>query len=65
MPEHSSVVELRNQGDDTTQCYFNLANALRLRYYYTLNQGDSEDTIMTDFKIDLIALQEVISQMPD
>ena len=56
MPRSSRVLELRNKGDQKTQCYFNLASALGIPYYYTLNQGDSEDTVATNFTIDLEAL---------
>lgn len=63
LKENMRVLELRNIGDTRTNCYFNLASALDLRYYYTLNKGDHRDTIMTDFKIDLIALETVIDQI--
>ncbi|WP_026956365.1 glycosyltransferase family 61 protein [Algoriphagus vanfongensis] len=58
-----SVLEFRNQGDDVTQCYFNLANALGLRYYYTLNQGSEKNTILADFTVDLEALEETLDQI--
>lgn len=60
MKEGMKVLELRNIGDSVTQCYFNLASALQLSYYYTLNQGDHRDTILTDFTIDLSALEQVL-----
>jgi hypothetical protein len=59
----AKVLELRNIGDSKTQCYFNLASALELPYFYTLNQGDHKDTIMTDFTIDLEALEDVLDQI--
>ncbi|WP_296705844.1 glycosyltransferase family 61 protein [Algoriphagus sp.] len=65
LPEDSEVIELRNQEDSKTNCYFNLANALGLKYYYTLNQGDTPDSITSDFTIDLKALEKVISQLND
>lgn len=63
LKENMRVLELRNIGDTRTNCYFNLASALDLRYYYTLNKGDHRDTIMTDFTVDLIALETVIDQI--
>lgn len=63
LPKDSKVLELRNVGDAVTQCYFNLASALELPYFYTLNQGDSEDTIMTDFTIDVDALQNAMDEI--
>ncbi len=60
LKKKAKVLELRNIGDSKTQCYFNLASALELQYYYTLNKGDHMDTIMTDFTIDLDALQSVL-----
>lgn len=59
--KEAKVLELRNIGDSITQCYFNLASALGLHYYYTLNKGDHQDTIMTDFMIDLSALDSVLT----
>ena len=61
MKEGMAVLELRNFNDSITQCYFNLASALGLRYFYTLNKGDSKNTIMTDFTIDLKALEEALT----
>lgn len=63
MAEGTKVLELRNEGDSVTQCYFNLASALGLRYYYTLNKGDHKDSIMTDFTIDLEALQVALESI--
>lgn len=60
LQERAKVLELRNIGDSKTQCYFNLASALELQYYYTLNQGDHKDSIMTDFTIDLNALEATL-----
>ncbi|MDN3205362.1 glycosyltransferase family 61 protein [Algoriphagus sediminis] len=60
LPDNASVVELRNVGDSINQCYFNLASALNLKYYYTLNKGDSKNTISTNFTIDLESLEEVL-----
>jgi len=60
MQEGQHVVELRNQGDSKNQCFFNLASAMRLNYYYTLNQGDTPDTVITDFNIDLVALESLL-----
>lgn len=63
LPQTSRVMELRNVGDSGNQCFFNLASALGLSYYYTLHPGDHKDTIMTDFTIDLKALEEGIEQI--
>jgi capsular polysaccharide biosynthesis protein len=58
-----TVVELRNQNDDITNCYFNLASALGIRYFYTLNKGDHKATILTDFTVDLVALEKVLDEL--
>lgn len=63
MPKNQIVIELRNERDDLTHCYFNMASALGHTYYYTLNKGDSKDTIMTNFTIDLDALEEVLKSL--
>ncbi|NVK49547.1 MAG: glycosyltransferase family 61 protein [Cyclobacteriaceae bacterium] len=63
MPKGSRVLEFRNLDDQKTQCYFNLANALGLTYYYTLNEGTEKDTILADFTIDLNSLEEVLDSM--
>ncbi len=63
LPPGSQVLELRNYHDDKTNCYFNLANALGLSYYYTLNEGTEKNTILADFTIDVNALEEVLDSM--
>lgn len=63
LPAGAKVLEFRNLGDSVTQCYFNLASALELPYYYTLNQGDGKESIITDFTIDLAALERALVQI--
>lgn len=65
MPENQTVIELRNINDKVTQCYFNMASALHQNYYYTLNKGDSSNTIMTNFTIDLDALEQVLKSLEE
>lgn len=65
LPNDASVIELRNHSDSINQCYFNLASALNLNYLYTLNKGDSKNTISTNFTIDLEALEEVLKTFED
>lgn len=60
MKEGMKILELRNMNDSLTQCYFNLSSALGLQYFYTLNKGDSKNTIMTNFTIDVKALEEAL-----
>ena len=55
------ILELRNINDAKTQCFFNLSSALGLRYYYTSNQGDHQDTITTNFTIDVNALEAALT----
>ncbi|WP_111670736.1 glycosyltransferase family 61 protein [Algoriphagus litoralis] len=63
LPKGAKVLEIRNIGDSENQCYFNLASALELEYYYTLNKGDYQDTIMTDFTINIQALYSTLDQI--
>ncbi|MDI1323683.1 MAG: glycosyltransferase family 61 protein [Algoriphagus sp.] len=63
MQEGLTVVELRNQNDDKSNCYFNLASTLGIKYFYTLNKGDHKNTILTDFTVDLIALEKVLDEL--
>ena len=43
LPERSSVFELRRFGDSTCNCYFILASALGLKFYYQLCQAEQRD----------------------
>lgn len=63
MQEDKTVVELRNQSDDKTNCYFNLASTLVIKYFYTQNKGDHKNTIATDFTVDMLALEKVLDEL--
>jgi capsular polysaccharide biosynthesis protein len=57
LPERSSVLELRKFGDSTCNCYFILASALRLKFYYQLCQAENPDeegnsgNVLVDLKL--------------
>ena len=63
LPEGAKVLELRNEGDSFSQCYFNLTSALDIPYFYTLNKGSNKATILADFEIDLQALEQALEAM--
>jgi capsular polysaccharide biosynthesis protein len=43
MPAGSNVIELRKKNDDHNNCYFSLASALNLKYYYQQCEAVHED----------------------
>jgi capsular polysaccharide biosynthesis protein len=43
MPTESSVIELRRKGDSQANCYFSMANALGLRYFYFECENSTPD----------------------
>jgi Glycosyltransferase 61 len=57
LPEKSSVFELRKQGDSLCNCYFILASALGLKFYYQLCKAENpnEDggwaNVLVDVKV--------------
>lgn len=63
LPSGSKVIEFRNAKDPNSHCYFNLASALQIPYYYTLNEADQEDSVIADFTIDIPQLQSVLDQI--
>lgn len=63
MQEGQSFLELRNQNDNKTNCFFNLSYALDIRDFYTLNKGDQKAAILTDFTVDLAALEKVLDEL--
>ncbi len=53
MPENSKILELRRKDDAQNNCYFSLASALNINYYYQLCEVDdySKTTQENDFYI--------------
>ncbi|MFN0187170.1 MAG: glycosyltransferase family 61 protein, partial [Bacteroidia bacterium] len=64
MQEQSSVLEFRPANDATNLCYYSLASALELHYYYQFGQGLKEtQTIHDDLHINLDMLRENVEDM--
>lgn len=63
MPEKTKVLELRNSGDSHNNCYFSMASALDIDYYYLLNKGSHADTHTSDIEVDPEALKKALSRM--
>jgi capsular polysaccharide biosynthesis protein len=60
----SSVLELRKRGDSHNNCYFALASALDLKYYYQLCKAEnSEDAFLADVFVDLKQLRRNVNAM--
>ena len=65
MKSGSKVLELRKNGDAHNNCYFALASALHLKYYYQLcnPENPDEDANMANLIVDCQLLRENIEQM--
>jgi len=65
MKSGSSVLELRQSGDTQNNCYFSLASALHLKYFYQLchSENPDEDTYTGNLIVDCQRLRKNIEQM--
>ena len=62
MPPGSTVIEIRHSGDAHNNCYYALANALELNYYYqsSIQAEKEEDIHLSDITVDVDLLKSVI-----
>ena len=65
MKSGSSVLELRQSGDSHNNCYFSLASALYLKYYYQLchSENPEEDAHTANLIVDCRRLRKNIEQI--
>lgn len=63
MKDGNSVVELRAKGDESNLCYFSLASALSLKYYYLFCEKDNYNSIVQDANVfvNLLELKKVLN----
>lgn len=60
-----SVLEMRRRGDDHNNCYFSLASAMQLNYFYQLCDAEnfSEDTHYANLTVDCQLLERNLDKM--
>ncbi len=63
MPEGGMVLEIRNEGDAENNCYFSMASALDLDYYYILGKGDSLNTSNVNIEVSIQNFRDVLNVM--
>ena len=63
MKAGGGVLEIRRRGDSHNNCYFSLASALRLAYYYQFCEGDHQDTHIANLNVDVALLENNIAKM--
>jgi hypothetical protein len=65
LPVGGSVLELRKSGDSHSNCYFALASALKLRYYYQLCRAanPAEDVVTANIFVDVSQLRGNLERM--
>ena len=59
----SKVFEIRNGRDTNNNCYFSLANAMEVDYYYQIAEGNSLNTHSVDVKVDLAIFEQTLIQL--
>lgn len=60
--ENCKILEIRDKNDSKNNCYFSLASALKMEYYYL--KGSAEDNpYNSDYKINLIELNETLKKI--
>jgi hypothetical protein len=65
MPEGTKVLELRHKSDAGNNCYFTLAAALRLRYFFQgcTASDPAEDPHTANVQVDIERLHETLDLM--
>jgi hypothetical protein len=65
MPLNSNIVELRKENDNQNNCYFSLASALKINYYYQLCETDNQSasTQNANFIVNTVELQTILEKI--
>ena len=65
MGNEANIIELRRFDDNVNNCFFSLASALKLNYYYLLCQVDdlNKQTQQNDFYVDINELSLLLKQI--
>ena len=65
MQPGTKVIELRLENDKINNCYFSLASALNIDYYYLKCKGTSSNTWDADFMVDINKLNLLLMDIND
>ena len=64
LKKNSKVLEIRAKKDLHNNCFYSLSSALKLKYYYLLaDKTNVKSTQLTDFIVDPLQFEELITQM--
>lgn len=63
MNNGSKVLEIRRRDDKQNNCYFSLAAAMKIDYYYLLADATGSNTFNADFEVDLDAFRNTLDQL--
>ena len=59
----SKVIEIRKENDSHNNCYFSLASAMNIDYYYLFAKGDKADTHKSDFYVNVDKLEAILKEV--
>jgi capsular polysaccharide biosynthesis protein len=64
MKQGSIVLELRMKGDQQNLCYYSLASALSINYYYLFCTRNADNINVQDanISVDLLELEKILQQ---
>jgi capsular polysaccharide biosynthesis protein len=63
MQSGGQILEIRNKEDNHNNCYFSLASALNIDYYYQICNGNGADTHVVNVEVDLEELKKNLALM--
>jgi capsular polysaccharide biosynthesis protein len=63
MKPDRNLLELRRKGDEHNNCYYSMANANDINYFYLECEADNDDTNICNLKVDLSKLKLAVESM--
>ena len=65
MNEGTKLIEIRRYGDNKNNCYFTLASELKIDYYYLESESIDEDFYISDVKVKVQQLENIIKNIDE
>jgi len=65
MNEGTKLIEIRRYGDNMNNCYFSLASELKIDYYYLESESIDEDFYISDVKVKVQQLENIIKNIDE